>query len=194
MAWHRLEHARSRVSELDRQGSIKLEKSYIVETWTGSRVSMCLGSSRPPRGKPCFSSNSRASNSSSNNSRVSSGELDLLSSSSHQPPTNSDPIQSCIAPCTLSCRYVRCLSSGETPVEERGVGARLNKIDNSVLLQIKNLVLCFQGRPSPKRPLAAASNMQFIRLVVILKISCFAMPTVNDCSRLIRSFEFKPLT
>ena len=137
MAWHRLEHARSRVSELDRQGSTKLEKSYIVETWTGSRVSMCPGSSRPPRGKPCFSSNSRASNSSSNNSRVSSSrELDLLSSSSHQPLTNSDLIQSCIAPCTISCRYVRCLSSGETPVEERGVGARLNDIDDSLLLKI----------------------------------------------------------
>ena len=34
-----------------------------------------------------------------------------------------------------------------------------------------NCCLCLQGRPSPKRPLAAASNMQFIRLVVVLQ--CF---------------------
>ena len=112
MAWHRLEHARSRVSELDRQGSTKLEKSYIVETWTGSRVSMCPGSSRPPRGKPCFSSNSRASNSSSNNSRINSSRglvvvvvVDLLSSSSrHKHPHNHDPSHtqsSYITFCTL---------------------------------------------------------------------------------------------
>ena len=145
MAWHRLEHARSRVSELDRQESTKLEKSYIVETWTGSRVSMCQDSSRLRRDRPFFSSSS--SNKTSSSSRVSSNSRELdLPSSSHQPPLSCDPNPSPLH-CLIHLVFQTCKMSFKRR-NDSGGEASASSVRISLLLIFPTFLL--QGEAESK--------------------------------------------
>ena len=142
-------------SSAARENSFNLR--FSIQT-SGSRVSMCQDSSHLRRDRPFFSSSS--SNKASSSNRVSSHSRGLdLPSSSHQPPLSCDPNPSLLH-CLIHLEFQTCKMSFKRRNDSGGeASASLVRIPLLLIFQHSSL----QGRPNPKRAVAASSNMQFIR-------------------------------